>query len=328
MNTYCVLNPILQQNTNKPVVINKNDSSPIFDGLSHCGIKVMLPKKYIVQEPDVIIFLKGEIYNKHKLCEFLHIKSNTTAEEVIINLYKNYGMDYTLQVLDGVYSFILFDYYYKNEISSIYIVKDLFGILPFHCCTNENTNSVIIGEKNTYTDFTVYPLDPGCYSVYELSSKVSAEWVLSTTVNKPFFLLPNSIVNDTYKYDSMNIIEMSKCIKKIILKISTVCDRIANLIVEKLLLQIDCDNDQKNDIYIYDDMNEGLIYYSPINFFTFSEICDNIFEYDKKVRDKLYSTDFLPKKKYPFYDKSFVNFYFTIPLQIRYQYHIDSLAKI
>ncbi len=97
MSTYCVLNPGSEKDTT--------------DELSQCGIKIMMNKSTISTYSDIVIFLKGEIYNLQTWISNLQLPLETTAEDVIIHLYKKYGIEYTLQVIDGVFSFILFDYY-------------------------------------------------------------------------------------------------------------------------------------------------------------------------------------------------------------------------
>ena len=126
MTTYCVLNSTSEKDIN-------------ISELSLCGINIMMNKSIISEYPDIAIFLLGKIYNIEIWISNLQLPSDTTSEDVIIHLYKTYGIDYTLNVLDGVFSFILFDYYYENIISNIYIVKDPFGIVPFYCFTNNKT---------------------------------------------------------------------------------------------------------------------------------------------------------------------------------------------
>lgn len=307
MTTYCVLNP--QSN---------NTKEPIFDELIQCGIKIMMNESIMIKHPNVTILLKGELYNHNILCSSLEIDINSTSDIVIVHLYKKYGIEYTLQVLDGVFSFILFDYDYKNDISKIYIVKDIFGTIPLYCFEYEN--SVIFTENNILSlKYLELPISPGCYTVYELGYKVSAEWKISSIINDPYFLVPGSIINSSNHY-SISLYDLQKCMKKIILKILNTSEQNANIIVEQLFSQIEYDDHITYIIDSYDEQSGTNVHFSPEHFFVFPDNC-NMFEYDILMRNKLYSTIFEPDKKYPFFDKSFVSFYFSIPLQIRYEYH-------
>ena len=73
------------------------------------------------------LICNGEIYNWKQLHKTLHIPNTTGSDcEIIIHLYQKYGIEYTLNILDGVYSFILFD----NKNGSIFVSRDQFGIRP------------------------------------------------------------------------------------------------------------------------------------------------------------------------------------------------------
>jgi len=59
---------------------------------------------------DVILICNGEIYNYHNLYENMNVKPTTGSDcEVIIHLYLKYGIEQTLNMLNGVFAFILYD---------------------------------------------------------------------------------------------------------------------------------------------------------------------------------------------------------------------------
>jgi asparagine synthetase B (glutamine-hydrolysing) len=328
MTTYCILNPNL----------NNEKELDIYLRLSHCGINIMMDNSNIYKDPNIIILLKGEIYNIHMLCSQMNISLETKPECLIMHLYKKYGIDYILQVLDGVFSFILFDYYFENEISKIYVVSDICGIIPLYSFINNKT--IYFTETKTMSDkykesekYIENKILPGCYSLYELGNKVSAEWKMSKIVNKPYFLIPNSIVNTDLVDDISKISnDLRNCIKKIVLKIANLSQENVDIIVEQLFSQIYYEEDTKYDVMVFDEISKKQILFSPKHFFIFENENNNLFEHDIIVRNKLYSTDFEMMsyshenadvsvqccKKYPFFDKSFIMLYFSIPLHIRY----------
>ena len=79
----------------------------------------------------IVIFFTGTLYNTEILCKWLNIDTRTNLE-IILLLYKRYGFDYTLNALDGVFSFILLDQRIENEVSKVYIVRDAIGIIPIY----------------------------------------------------------------------------------------------------------------------------------------------------------------------------------------------------
>lgn len=67
----------------------------------------------------------GEIYNYKNLYEMMGVKPKTHSDcEVIIHLYKKYGIKQCLRMLDGYFAFILVD----GE--TIYVARDTFGVRP------------------------------------------------------------------------------------------------------------------------------------------------------------------------------------------------------
>jgi asparagine synthase (glutamine-hydrolysing) len=77
-----------------------------------------------------VLICNGEIYNWTELHDTLNIPSKTGSDcEIIIHLYKQFGIEYTLNKLDGVFSFVLFDKV-KNK---TFVSRDPFGVRPLFC---------------------------------------------------------------------------------------------------------------------------------------------------------------------------------------------------
>lgn len=80
---------------------------------------------------NCILICNGEIYNWKYLYKIMKIKRNTNSDcEVIIHTYKKYGMLQTLQLLDGVFAFILFD----KANNKIFVARDTYGVRPLFWC--------------------------------------------------------------------------------------------------------------------------------------------------------------------------------------------------
>ena len=80
-------------------------------------------------QDNVILICNGEIYNHKELFHKLNIKPTTNSDcEIIIHLYKKYGIKYAVQQLDGVFAFILYD---KSN-GSIFVGRDPYGVRPLY----------------------------------------------------------------------------------------------------------------------------------------------------------------------------------------------------
>ena len=69
------------------------------------------------------LICNGEIYNYRSFSEYSITKSDC---EVIIHLYQRYGIDYLMELLDGVFAFVLYD----SNIQRVFIARDPYGVRP------------------------------------------------------------------------------------------------------------------------------------------------------------------------------------------------------
>jgi asparagine synthase (glutamine-hydrolysing) len=74
----------------------------------------------------ILLICNGEIYNYKELYKMMKdvVPSTHSDCEVIIHLYKRYGIEQCLRMLDGYFAFILID----ND--TIYVARDMFGVRP------------------------------------------------------------------------------------------------------------------------------------------------------------------------------------------------------
>lgn len=80
-----------------------------------------------IQVNDCVLICNGEIYNYKELYSYLEISPKTHSDcEVIIHLYKKFGIEQTLQMLDGVFAFVLYDTFSEKT----FVARDRFGVRP------------------------------------------------------------------------------------------------------------------------------------------------------------------------------------------------------
>lgn len=152
---------------------------------------------------DVYLYCDGEIYNSVELFNLMGIEATTTSTcEIIIHLYAKYGIEYTLKVIDGVFSFILVDFRLSQVCSRIYVARDQFGVKPLYILrpieimkninSYENVENIFAFAKNLKTlnyfdlenpnehhdKYMIKQFTPGCYSVFEFPTHILASWNL------------------------------------------------------------------------------------------------------------------------------------------------------
>jgi len=82
---------------------------------------------------NILLICNGEIYNFRELFSQLNIEPQTNSDcEIIIHLYKRYGIEYTLSLLDGVFGFVLYDRSGTDTGPFIHVARDPYGVRPVY----------------------------------------------------------------------------------------------------------------------------------------------------------------------------------------------------
>lgn len=150
---------------------------------------------------NVVLICNGEIYNYKELYKYANITPKTDSDcEVIIHLFIKYGIEQTLTMLDGVFSFVLLDNRISEDLNNkVYVARDPFGVRPLYY-TYELHNSNAIGFASElkclndifYTnsgESYIKQFEPGTYSIYNLSSKVQCSW--EPEIQNKLYHIPN-----------------------------------------------------------------------------------------------------------------------------------------
>jgi asparagine synthase (glutamine-hydrolysing) len=145
---------------------------------------------------NIILICNGEIYNYKELYELMDatgavIPSTHSDCEVILWLYERYGIEQTLHMLDGVFSFVLLDQRSSIGEPLLYVARDPYGVRPLYTIhqvagpTDRETTIGFASELKVLSQFaiqfpqtkyTVEQFIPGSYSTYTFSDKVCSEW--------------------------------------------------------------------------------------------------------------------------------------------------------
>jgi len=146
---------------------------------------------------NIMLLCNGEIYNYKEL--YTHVDNNPVTSsdcEIIIHLYKKYGIEKTLSVLNGEFAFILYDMRYNpnNKNNYMYIARDPLGVRPLYISYSDDNIISIASElkvlfsllSDSQRTQTITPFSPGTFQrlakSYELSQ---SEWRLQ--MSKRYF---------------------------------------------------------------------------------------------------------------------------------------------
>ena len=187
-----------------------------------------------MEQDDCILICNGEIYNYDVIYKDEGFSPKTRSDcEVIIHLYKKYGIHKTLQILNGEFAFSLYD---KNE-NKMYVARDPHGVRALYGGYEPSTSD--IGNKLGSLMFaselkTLYPFylvnrnihieqfQPGTFNTLKYTNNVG--WTIETKCERYYerakYSLPSFIpheVSDTEQYqhilDTINK-TLTQCVKR------------------------------------------------------------------------------------------------------------------
>lgn len=193
---------------------------------------------------DVMLICNGEIYNYKELYEMMDIAPKSGSDcEVILYLYIEYGIEQTLRMLDGVFSFVLIDNRFIGGENRLYIARDPYGVRPLYWLKPDTNRkfkaSSIFGfasEMKTLTGiysklnnrkssskllkttkYTIEQFVPGSFMSFKLSPMKSTIWdfIHQVTYHKQGFHSIMYQENSTYKDVLTNVqTYLSNAVKK------------------------------------------------------------------------------------------------------------------
>ena len=169
-------------------------------GFEIMGIKACMKttKESIkLYEGEITLIFDGYIHNLHTLhrnISWVDDDENTHGEQsqysIIIDIYREFGIEYLLQVLDGTFTFVLLDQRLTMDDSKIYIVSDPMGVRPLYKITEHSTNT---STGDIYTFTTDKPNDIGPFSLAYSSSMGTCDQLILTNRVRSYWTLENPI---------------------------------------------------------------------------------------------------------------------------------------
>ena len=149
-----------------------------------------------IQINDVTLICNGEIFNYKELYKALEIQPCTQSDcEVIIHLYYRYGIERTLELLDGEFSFILHDHNEQTE-DTIYYARDPFGVRPLYICHDPPSGVIGIASELKVLNHIasgkmfIKQVEPGTYGKIVKKHKENDSWDYDENVTR-YFRIPS-----------------------------------------------------------------------------------------------------------------------------------------
>ena len=145
----------------------------------------------------IYLMCNGEIYNWKHLYSMMGIEGTSKSDcEVILHLYEKYGIEETLNMLDGVFAFVLLDTNKKN----VFVARDMYGVRPLF--TQKKTNCFMFCSELKQLNGLMhisekYQFTPGTYT--QIKYSISKEW------NKQFTHYTSVIENKPFRINSTPI---------------------------------------------------------------------------------------------------------------------------
>jgi len=165
---YCANTGKCRGPDNTTTVIN-TDSFLIFHRLSINGLNSGSDQPLRIG--DITLLCNGEIYNSDELWRSFDksLKCTDSDCEIIIHLFERYGIEYTLNVLDGEFAIVLIDDRVQDR-NVCHVARDPMGVRPLYQSLDKDSimfGSILnqlIWAHSSYENISHF--EPGTYSTY------------------------------------------------------------------------------------------------------------------------------------------------------------------
>ena len=116
-------------------------------------------------QDGVYVLCNGEIYNYKSLISNHNLSPRTDSDcEVILLLYKKYGIQKVLQELNGEFAFIIYD----STNNTIYCARDPFGVRPLFISNKQDTLQLSSEAKAQSEECK--QVQPGMYYTFKVTA--------------------------------------------------------------------------------------------------------------------------------------------------------------
>ena len=158
----------------------------------------------MLTDNDLMMFIHGRVFNLQQLNEDSEIKeSDTEIKEsdpcrVLFTIYKTYGIEYLLQVMQGEFVMVIVDQRVDLDEAKIYTVSESMGVIPlyiYYCPEYSKDRQYIISTiplpegrlccsaiARSLSEYEQYTY-PGTYAQFSLQRIVHTSWTFDPRMN-------------------------------------------------------------------------------------------------------------------------------------------------
>lgn len=165
---------------------------------------------------NAVLICNGEIYNSKQLIEKYNLLTNSSSDcEVILHMYQKFGVKRTVEELDGVFAFVIYDYNRKEFVCA----RDSYGIRPLFISITENHIALASELKCLHGLKNVKAFPNGCVWNSSSSSE-NAFNIFNYNKKDGTKCLTNgsSFVSLAHKYNNLSLPEIKTQIKTLLEK--------------------------------------------------------------------------------------------------------------
>ena len=115
-----------------------------------------------------------------------NISGDIDVCRVLLTIYKTYGIEYLLQVMQGEFVMVIIDQRVELDEAKIYAVSESMGIIPLYIFYDQVSNKdklyIISTQPSEQSEFKQYTY-PGTYAQFSLQRIVHASWTFDSRMN-------------------------------------------------------------------------------------------------------------------------------------------------
>jgi asparagine synthase (glutamine-hydrolysing) len=159
---------------------------------------------------NCILICNGEIYNWKQLHNTLGIASTTQSDcEIIIHLYRKFGIKAALTMLDGVFSFVLLD----KLTQKLFIARDPYGVRPLFIAQSENNNICVASELKMlsklklWKNYKIQQFTPGTFMCLNGNDCIQQHFYINLFINTNNSLNQEELALKSIRNDLMCAVE-------------------------------------------------------------------------------------------------------------------------
>jgi asparagine synthase (glutamine-hydrolysing) len=173
----------------------------------------------------ISLICNGEIYNYRQLIHRFNLDVKTNSDcEVILHLYKKFGLESTLKLLDGVFAFAIYD----ENTKQLHITRDRFGVRPLYITDKTDIPKqkfYFASEAKALINFNdhecqkLHQFEPGTYLTINLDNNgftyIQKSYYTLVTNTKVDFILENFGYRQEVLYDNIYSAFKNAVVKRI-----------------------------------------------------------------------------------------------------------------